>query len=396
MAGEAAVGATVGGAVAGCTTSRRPAGGTGVPDLLLADTAAGLARIHGTVPQALGAGVPTPNPTRIYVAKQVGGDTLLQTVDTATGQVSEHCLLAGRWVPRIISPDGHYVALTAPGGNRYRPEGRERSTIVVADSTGERYRLDLAGNYEPDAFARDDTCLFVLEWLPPAQPDRYRVRMVELINGGFAPMFTREKALVPVGSEEQMRGEGRQAVFSPGAQTLYTLYTQPPAGQWASGESKAFVHTLDVSVGWAYCLDLPEPFGDGPAAGHTIAATPDGQALLVADLTSGRLAVADPQTLTVRTVATIPTGTGTACSVAAPDSKRLYLGSGTQVRVVDLHSQTSRAWDAGGEVRGLAVSADSQRLYVGYPDAVGWCSPVDGTPLGRIPVPGLRNLLVVV
>ena len=49
-------------------------------------------------------------------------------------------------------------------------------------------------------------------------------------------------------------------------------------------------------------------------------------------------------------------------------------------------------WDAGGDVRGLALNGDGTRLLVGYPGAVGWCGTADGAPQGRIPVPGLIEL----
>jgi hypothetical protein len=318
-------------------------------------------------------------------------------VETRTGEVGTEIPLPGRWVPRVVAPDDTQVALTAPGGDRYRPVGRDRTTILVAANGGIRHRLELAGNYEPDAFAREGTALFVLEWLPPAAPDRYRVRCVDLATGRFTAMLTREKQPVPVGTEEQMRGQGRQAVSAPGGQTLYTLYTRQPGAARAEGgwdeESAGFVHTLDTQVGWAYCLDLPDPFGTGPAAAHTIAITPDGQRLLVADLSSGRLAVADPNELKILNILPVPTGTGTAYAAVSADSQHLYLGIGADLHVVDLAAGKALArWDAGGDVRGLALNGDGTRLLVGYPGAVGWCGTADGAPQGRIPVPGLIEL----
>jgi hypothetical protein len=223
------------------------------------------------------------------------------------------------------------------------------------------------------------------------------VRCVDLASGRFTEMLTREKQAVPVGTEEQMRGQRRQAVSAPGGLTLYTLYTQQPGaarveGGWAT-ESAGFVHTLDTQVGWAYCLDLPDPFGTGPAAAHTIAVTPDGRRLLVADLSSGRLAIADTESLKILEILEVPNGTGTAYSAVSADSKRLYLGIGADLHVVSLELLNVVArWDAGGEVRGLALSADGARLLVGYPGAVGWCGVADGAPQGRVPVAGLTEL----
>jgi hypothetical protein len=358
------------------------------------DTTAGLALLRGSAAQGLGTGLPTLSGTAVWT---VGEDTVLRRVETRTGQVSTQTPLPGRWVPRAVAPDDAQVALAAPGGDRYRPVGRDRTTILIAAGGAVRHRLELAGNYEPDAFARENKELFVLEWLPPTAPDRYRVRCVDLATGQFTQLLTREKQAVPLGREEQMRGQGRQAVSAPGGQTLYTLYTRqagaaPVEGGWDT-ESAGFVHTLDTQVGWAYCLDLPDPFGTGPAAAHTIALTPDGRRLLVADLSTGHLAIADTDTLKILEVLNVPTGTGTAYSAVSADNQRLYLGIGTNVHVVNLDPLTVVAgWDAGGEVRGLALSADGARLLVGYPGAVGWFDAGAGGQRGRVPVPGLIEL----
>jgi YVTN family beta-propeller protein len=374
---------------------------SGVPDVLLADTASGLATVRGTGCRILGPAVHTPDAATIHAATPVGDNTSLESIDTATGRVTSRVALPGRWVPRIASTGG-VVALTATDGaaTAYRPVGRERTTIVIADRTGEKRRLELPGNYEPDAFTAGDDGLFVLDWLPPTAPDRYRVRLVDLATGAPGPLGTRLKTAVPEGAEEEMRGEGRQAVYSPDAATLYTLYTHQPDHQHTrdllSGgrrsEVHAFVHTLNLRDGWAYCLDLPEPFGHGPAAAHTLAVGADGKRLYVADLTSGRLAVADTESLSVQRVVPVPTGAGPACAAVSPDGRWLLLGGDSRVHVVDPVALTVATWIAGGHVQGLAVSRDSARVYVGHPGAVSWHEPATGVGLGMLPVAGLTEL----
>jgi YVTN family beta-propeller protein len=335
---------------------------------------------------------------RAYATAPAGaGRTGLRLLDLRSGGVLDRAELAGSWVPRVSSPDGDLVALTPSAA----AHGRDHSTVLVSDGRTTRYRVELAGNYEPDAFGRSGVGLFVLDWLPPAAPDRYRVRLIDLATGRPGPLYTRDKVPVPPGAEEEMRGQGRQAVYAPDRGTLFTLYTNQPdhlhtrdlvAGVKMT-EANAFVHTLNVELGWAYCLDLPEPFGDGPAAGHTVAVTPDGRRLLVADHTSGKLAVADTETLTVTSVVPVRAGVGSAASAVSPDGGRLYLGIGSQIHVVDLATLTEAAhWPAFGDVSGLTLSADGRRLLVGYPHAVGWFDPVAGTRLGRVDVPGLTWL----
>jgi DNA-binding beta-propeller fold protein YncE len=373
-----------------------------VPDLLLADGESGLILVRGSTGHPIGSAVSTPDGATLYATTSDGSSgTILQTLDTATMQTRARVGVQGKWQPRITSPDGTIVALTDPALDAARSE----TTILIADPSGARQRLNLAGNYQPDAFRTDGAGLFVLDWLPPKAPDRYRVRVVDLGTGQPGPLYTRDKTPVPTGAEEEMQGEGRQAVFAPGAPTLYTLYTHQPDHQHtrdllAGGRKTpvhAFVHTLDLQVGWAYCIDLPDPFGHGPAEGHTIAITPDGRRLLIADRTSGRLAVVNTSDLTVSKVVAIPTGTGNASSAVSPDGARLYLGGDSRIHVVDLTTLTTATpWKAGGPVRGLAVSKDGQRLLVGYPGAVGWRHAVSGLELGRLAVPGLTGLRRVV
>src|SRR2546430_1787425 len=151
--------------LAGC--ARRVPAGPAVPDAVLVDTNAGLALLRGSATRVLGAGLPTPSGTAVWTT---GDGTILRRVETRTGEVGTEIPLPGRWVPRVVAPDDTQVALTAPGGDRYRPVGRDRTTILVAADGGIRHRLELARNYEPDAFARAGTALFVLEWLGPTGP----------------------------------------------------------------------------------------------------------------------------------------------------------------------------------------------------------------------------------
>jgi len=379
-----AVGGT---ALLGGCAGRPATASPAVPDVVLAETSTGLGIVRGGL-SILPHAVATPAGDRVYVTQALAGNrTALSTVDARGGGTTARVELAGSWVPRVASPDGSLVALTAPGSG-----GRTHTTILIADGTGERHRLELAGNYEPDAFARQGSGLAVLEWLPPAAPDRYRVKLFTL-TGEDVGLYTREKVPVPPGSEQEMRGERRQAVYSPDAQWLYTLYTHQGGAGWDE-ETDAFVHTLNLTYGSACCLDLPRPFGTGPASAHTIALSPDWNTLLVTDLGHGQLAFADTTRLTVDAVVPVPTGTGDASSAVSADGTRLYLGIGADVHVIDLRQRRPVArWAAGAQVRGLAVSGDGRRLLVGYPDGIAWWDGATGTVLGRAALPGLTRVL---
>ncbi|MBE1486155.1 YncE family protein [Plantactinospora soyae] len=363
---------------------------------------------------------------RLVRVERPDGGTRLTSHRLPDGAAVSAGTLTGALTVRTISADGDLVALAddaGPGHTPYRPGPRERTTIVVADGAGQRRRLELPGNLEPEAFDASRQALFVLDYLPPTAPDRYRVRVVDLASGQVQPLLTRVKAVVPEGTEEEMRGEGRQAVYDRQRNRLFTLYThQPdhvhtrdriaaatdPTGAGARDDAPhvhAFVHTLDLTERWAFCVDLPAPFGERAAAGHTIALNRDGSRLYVADTGSGALATIDPAGLTVmdsvRFDALAGTaGSGNAVPAAATfdGAGMLLVGAGREVvgMAVTAGGGTDPRWSTPAEVRGLAGPPDGTRLYVGQPNAVLRVDAGTGTVRQRIDVPGLVALRQVI
>ncbi|WP_239096083.1 YncE family protein [Micromonospora lutea] len=388
-------------ALTGCDPAATPAVADPLPDPLLVAVDGGLTVLRGTDRQTIGAGVATADGRLVYVAAPDGADTALWRVDAGRGDATERVRLPGRWVPQTVSADGRRLALTTErlSVTGDRPAGRDETLVLVADAGGVRQRLRLPGNFVPEAFTHDLAGLFVLEWLPPAAPDHYRVRLVDLASGVAGPLLTRDKTPVPEGAEEEMRGDGRQAVLAPNRTVLYTLYTHQPDHQHTrdrisgrpGSDVHAFVHTLHLEQRWAYCVDLPHPFGEGAADGHAMAITPDGGRLYVADVGSGTVAEISTEDLTVRRTTTL--ATSGAPAYAAASAKRLFLGSGTGVRAVDLAGLTVTAERVAGDpVTGLVLSPDGSRLYLGHRAAVSWQDPVTGGQLGRAAVPGLVGL----
>ncbi|WP_422733646.1 YncE family protein [Micromonospora sp. WMMD558] len=388
--------------VVGCERTRRqaPAANVPIPDALVVDIADGLGLLRGDERQSFPGSLPAADGSVIHATAPDGGDTAFWRVDTATGRTSARITLPGRWLPQAVSASGTTVALTSDAVNVTdgRPEGRNATPLMIVDGNGVPRRLELPGNYVPETFTEDLTGLFVLEWLPPTSPDRYRVRVVDLATTQPGPLFTRDKGPVPVGAEEEMRGEGRQAVMAPDRSTLYTLYTHQPGHRHTRdlvsgrpGHVHAFVHTLHLTGRWAFCVDLPNPFGAAPGSGHAIAITPDGGRLVVVDATSGTAAEISTQDLTVRRTVRLPSGIGTAH--AAADRARLFVGVGTTVRTMGLADLgPTGEWQVREPVTGLVPSPDGRRLYVGQTDSVSWHDPATGAELGRVPVPGLVTL----
>ncbi|SBT43201.1 YncE family protein [Micromonospora narathiwatensis] len=386
-------------ALIGCDPrgSRQPGTATTIPDPLLVEVDDGLGVLRGgerlTIPRA----VASADGRVIYATAPDGAGTAFWQIDTATGRTSTRVALPGQWLPQAVSADGTRVALTTTAENATsgRPDGRDVTPVLIADVTGIQHRFELRGNFVPEAFTEDLVGLFVLEWLPARAPDRYRVRVVDLATRAPGPLSTRDKSPVPPGAEEEMRGDGRHAVLAPNRTTLYTLYTHQPDHRHTRdlisgrpGNVHAFVHTLNLVERWAYCVDLPHPFGEESASGHALAIGPNGDRLHVVDVTSGSVAEISTEELTVRRTATLAPGTGAGHAVAGRD--RLFVGVGTTVRVVDVEGLgLVTGWSVREPVTGLVLSPDGGRLYVGQTDAVSWHDPETGEEFGRAEVPGL-------
>ena len=373
---------------------------TTVPDVVLADSRQGLLVLDRSGARPLGAAaVASPDGDLVYaVARGDRGGSSLVRLDPAQTVPAGRSALAPGWVPRVISTDGRSCALSRTPASA-RPTARTRTALLVSNQGAQR-RYDLTGVVEPDAFTTDRSGLFVLEWLPATAPDRYRVRLLDLASGRVEPLLTRNKVPVPAGAEEEMRGDGRQSVLSPDRQVLYTLYTHQPGHQHTRdlvagrpGGVHAFVHVLHLNERWAYCLDLPHPFGEGPASGHALAVSADGLRLTVVDLTSGSLAYADAATLRIERVVAVPTLEGAAALVLSPDGNRVFVGAGKSVTVLDRHtSAVTAGWFVPGVIQGMGISRDGTRLYAGLAGEVRWLDAASGSLRGRALVDGLTAL----
>lgn len=367
----------------------RPSAAPQQPGRLFARTGAGLAAVD-LATGAISATYPEAMPNRTWQRlHQLTGQGELRVLDAETGAVRDTLAMPGERIKAISGSE----RLIAVG-----PEPGPRATTTITLATGDRVRpLQLDGNVEPEAFSTDDQVMYVLEYLPPEAPDRYRVRMLDLATGTTTPLNTRDKTPVPEGKEEEMRGEGRQAVQAGGV--LYTLYTHQPdhlhvrdlvAGHDKDPQVHAFVHVLNLELRWAYCLDLPQPFGVGPAEAHTLALSPAGERLYVFDATSGRVVVADTTELTIERGAFLPAGAqGPASMLTTKD--RLYLAAGNRVIVAGADLSAVAAWPLPARAHGLARLKDE--LLVGAGEQVLRLDLVTGAQRGVIALPGLQAVL---
>jgi hypothetical protein len=323
------------------------------------------------------------------------GETLV-VHDSATARVSGMSKLHGQWTPRATSQD--QVALVAGShgtADIYRPEPRVSTSLLVMRDGKERKRFKLEGNFEPEAFSRDGDRLFLLDYLPPKAPDVYRVRMLDLASGRIDPLSTRTKTLVPEGAEEVMRGQGRHALHDPNRGMLFTLYTHLGDHQH-TGELlgvrpgapnvHAFIHALHLQEGWAFCIDLPAPFGTGEAQGHTIAISELGNELYAISAQHGTVAVIDPEALTIKQTHNFSPAAGTAYALGLPQD-RLLIGAGRQLTM--LRGADSDQWPLDFDLRGLA---QADRLWAGREGGVSALDPRTFKEIDRAEIPALTGL----
>jgi DNA-binding beta-propeller fold protein YncE len=382
----------------------RPIAAPPVNDFVVVSNTGGLAGFDfaaGHMAYQAHAAVASADWARLYSS----ADKQLSTIDGVNGARLNAVPIPGDLEPVAASSDGSRVALSEPGdtASTWPPQGREHSRIVIADTTGatEPRVFDLRGNYQPDAFSSDGQRLFVLEFQPSAAPDHYRVRQLDLRTGEVTGMLSRSKVAVP---EENMRGTRHSQVLSPDRHTLYTLYTNQPehlhsrdlaAGLTeSSGQTYAFVHVLNLLEGWAYCLDLPQPFGVGPAAAHALALSPDGRSLSIVDRASGTVAVADAEQLVLRNVANIggSAATSQTSAAAAPDG-RLFLTDASEVLTIAPRSlKVTNRFRIAGNATGLALSADGQRLFVSTDNRLIALDATTGSKLGELPAAGATGI----
>ncbi len=390
-------------AFAACIPAARAGTPAAAGDRLFIGTNTGIRAIDpskGTIAFNAGQAIALPDWSALVRSTSSKDTSRVTLLDAKTGAARFDQKLAGDLEVRVVSADGRKAALMPPrpaNSNPYAPVGRERTTIVVADvqTGGEPRRIEVPGNYEPEAFSSDNQAIFMVEWLPATRPDHYRVVHLSLARGVIDPVLTRTK----VPNLEEMRGEGRQQVLAPDRSILYTLYTRQPdhvhardMARAASGQPTsmvhAFVHTLSLTEGWAFCIDLPVPFGDGPSAAHTIAISPDGLGLYVADRASGAVARIDTgQFTSIATASIAPdpqASEGGASSFVSRDGT-LFVASASGVVAIEGQMLRQKAQFAlPGALHGIAGSRDGKRLYAGQAGQVAILDAIAGTTLGTI------------
>jgi hypothetical protein len=142
-----------------------------------------------------------------------------------------------------VSTDGRTLVLIRP-----RTRFPRATTTFAVMSTKPRLRLRrivrLRGDFSYDALSPDGESLFLINYISPPDPTKYRVRVFDLVRNRLDP-----RAIVdPRESPDEMRGLPLTRAASPDGRWAYTLY---------DGAGKhPFVHALDTRERKAVCIDL--------------------------------------------------------------------------------------------------------------------------------------------
>jgi WD40 repeat protein len=174
----------------------------------------------------------------------------LQDTDPHSGQIVRTLRLPGSYglppatlggIPGGLSQNGHWLVLQTGGV-------QTSSHLLLIDTTTFKVlsRIDLDGYFEFDAISNDGLSLYVIEYTNVTQ-GYYRVRVYEVAAGQLGSYTVIDKG--GNGTPEPMTGVRLSGVFSLDGQWLYSLYARQSGG--------AFVHALNLTAPYAYCLDLP-------------------------------------------------------------------------------------------------------------------------------------------
>jgi hypothetical protein len=327
----------------------------------------------------------TPDWSRVVTARPDGAGTVVEVQDLATRQVGWAHRTGDVIEPRIVSATGDLVASVTPGGagihGLHKPGGRDRTTLVVCAAAGERARLDLPGNIEPEVFSPDGSLLFVLDYVPAAAPQQFRPRVVDLATGRLTPLSTRAGAPVPDGAEPLTRAHRLDGIVDARRGMYFALYSYQE-------DAVAFVECLHLRERWTQRVPLPAPFGQQRPGVHAIALSPNGDRLSVVHSPSASVADVDPDRLVVSRV-----GRFASTGQEGKPTARIT-GSGRLVVSVDrtvFATGPDRAIPTPGGTRGLALGPRGD-VWAGHPAGLVRVDLSTGAELGRIAV---RDLFTV-
>ncbi len=276
-------------------TARRILTGAAVAALALATPAAPASADGLPLPvDDSPSGVLSPDGAIRYLSVTLAGHTAILQQRARTGAVTSRANLRGRFgIPLVaydstaggISHDGSTLVLIRPRSGFPRKD----TTFAVMSTHGFlrlRHTIHLRGDFSYDAMSPDGRSLFLINYVSPTDPHKYRVRVYDLARNRLDP----KPVVDPRESPDEMNGLPVTRVVSPDGRWAYTLYDR-------LGEHP-FIHALDTRDRTARCIDLDgAAFPAGSAYGLKLAIADQGARI---DISRKGAPLASVDTVTLR------------------------------------------------------------------------------------------------
>ena len=234
-----------------------------------------------TAESRLPLGALSPDGAHLYAVTS----NILQDIDPRTGAVLRTLRLPGSFslppatlggIPGGLSQNGKWLVLQTGGD-----ESTSHLLLVDTAQLTVTNRIDLDGTFEFDAIDTTGSRLYLIEYTNITQ-GYYRVRVYE-VGSGLGSYTVIDKG--GNGIPEPMTGVRLSGVFSPDGQWLYSVYARQGSG--------AFVHALNLTMPFAFCLDLPDSGSPTDSFHWSLALTADGKHLYAANGAMGSVTQID-------------------------------------------------------------------------------------------------------
>jgi YVTN family beta-propeller protein len=326
--------------------------------------------------------LPSHDWSKVVQTERVGHNTRVVGFHPSTEIELWSQIVPGNLKLKAVSRDAD-LAVLEPAGSRYASNPTV-TKFVIARRGADSDIIELDGNFAPEAFSTDGNSLFVVQYFPARNPNRYQVRRLDLTTGKVNDVYSVDAEL-----QRAMRGTARVQAMSPDGTRLYTLYTLKRAGR-----SYAFVHVLSLAEDelWAHCIDLPASFSRSAQSATALALAPDGKHLYVANTHTDVVAEVDTERLAVtRTVAVDLDEGERAYATYAADST-LLVASGWKVVAIGVRNLDAlRSWKMLLPVTGIQGGGGT-KLYVGQAQRIAILDRASGKRLGEVDPPGIGTI----
>ena len=309
---------------------------------------------------SLSAGILSANQQHFASASQQENVTTIEMFDPKQGSLVNRFNLDGRWQLKGMSPNGRWLALIADGETQTKSGWYTEIAVVTADDGRLAHTIQLDGRFEIDALANDGAGLFLIQYVPPEQPDQYVVRLYDLAQDELLPDALRDKRA----TDEVMTGYAWGTVADAQGQWWHTLYV-------STQRNKAFIHALNLHSRWPVCIDLPSGEGDfATLQQYALALSADGQTIYATNPALGIVAevsLANFEVVSQVEFEATESLVGEPAALLSSDGNQLFFTNGRQIWRYDTENKTVSSpylAEPTIAVQGLGLSGDGERLAV--------------------------------